>query len=134
MFLPPPLVLEWVGMNLKEQALVKAVQEFESIGFMEWHARVLKELTVTPQSFSEISHKTGLFQYYLRGVMQDLLALQLVEYTRYGIQLSDEWGMLFQLVECCEGNPQKACYDWEAAFEVVTPKVVALKQKYKFGE
>ena len=99
---------------------------------MEWHARVLCELKSTPQSFAELSHRTGLFQYHVRGVVQDLLGLQLVEYTRYGIQLTGDWDMLFQLVECCEGQPKKKAFDYEAAFEVAIPRVIALRKQYYF--
>ncbi len=121
-------------MNLKELALVQAVSKFEDIGFMSWHARVLRELSVHPQPVKEIAQKTGLFHYHIQGVLQDLLALQLIEYTRKGIQLRGEWEMLVQLVDCCQGNPEKHVYDWEAAFEVVTPKVLALKRTMAFDE
>lgn len=119
-------------MDLKEQALVVAIMRFEDIGFMEWHARVLSELTTTPQTIREVAQKTGLFQYHVRGVVQDLLGLQLIEYTRYGIQIIDEWDMLHQLVDCCEGLPKKKSRDYEAAFEVVLPHVIALKKQYNF--
>ncbi len=119
-------------MNLKDQALVIAIRAFENLGFMEWHARVLRELTVMPLPIKEVARRAGMYQYHVRGVLQDLLALQLIEYTRHGIQLVDDWEMLLQLVDCCEGNAKKHCYDWEAAFEISTPKVVALKKKYEF--
>jgi hypothetical protein len=119
-------------MNLKEQALVKAVSVFEDIGFMEWHARVLRELSVNPSSIKEISRRTGLFHYQIQGVLQDLLALQLIEYTRYGIQFNDEWLVMSQLVDCCEGHVERHSYDWEAAFEVSLPRVMSLKKKFDF--
>ncbi len=119
-------------MNLKEHALVVAMMQFEDIGFMEWHCRILKELTTTPKTIRELAFKTGLFQYHVRGVALDLLGLGLIEHTRYGLQLVDEGEMLLQLVDCCEGTPKKKSADYEAAFEVVTPNVVALKKKYVF--
>lgn len=119
-----------MGLSLKDTVFVQAMLQFEDIGFMEWHCRVLKSLTTTPQSVREVASKTGLFQYHVRGVVQDLLGLGLIEYTRYGLQLADEHAMLLQLVECCEGCPKKKSSDYEAAFEVVVPKVVALKQLY----
>lgn len=119
-------------MNLKEQALVKAVSVFEDIGFMEWHARVLRELSVSPLSIKEISRRTGLFHYQISGVLQDLLALQLIEYTRHGIQFPDEWLVMSQLVDCCEGKGRKSSYDWEAAFEVSLPRVMSLKRRFDF--
>ncbi len=122
-------------MKLKELVLLKAIHEFEDIGFMDWHARVLRELSVHPQTIKEISRKTGLFHYHINGVLQDLLALQLIEYTRKGISIRGEWEMLEQLTDCCqEKDIQKHTYDWEAAFEVVTPKVVALKKRIAFDE
>ncbi len=121
----------WV-VNLKEQALVKAVSVFEDIGFMEWHARVLRELSTNPIPVKEISRRTGLFHYQISGVLQDLLALQLIEYTRYGIQFSDEWGAFAQLVDCCEGRVGRHSYDWEAAFEIALPRVMSLKKKFDF--
>ncbi len=121
-----------MGLSLKDTVLVQAMLQFEDIGFMEWHCRVLKTLTTTPQSVREVAFKTGLFQYHVRGVVQDLLGLGLIEYTRYGLQLADEHAMLLQLVECCEGCPKKKSSDYEAAFEVAVPKVVALKRQYSF--
>lgn len=121
-----------MGLSLKEAVLVQAMCQFEDIGFMEWHCRVLKTLTNTPQSVREVAFRTGLFQYHVRGVVQDLLGLGLIEYTRYGLQLVDEGTMLLQLVDCCEGSPKKKSSDYEAAFEVAVPKVVALKKKYDF--
>ena len=123
----------WV-VNLKEQALVKAVSSFEDIGFMAWHARVLRELSTNPISVKEISRRTGLFHYQIQGVLQDLLALQLIEYTRYGIQFSDMESVFLQLVECCEGEGKKRSFDWEAAFEVSLPRVMSLKRRYGFDE
>jgi hypothetical protein len=38
--------------------------------------------------------------------------------------------MLLQLVECCEGYPKKRSSDYEAAFEVVVPRVIALERKH----
>lgn len=118
-------------MNVKELALFRVVHRFENIGFMAWHARVLRELTCFPQPVKELARKTGLFHYQLEGVFQDLLSLRLIEYTRYGVQIVEEWSMLLQLVECCEeGVPQHAMYDYDAAFEVATPRVMALQKKY----
>jgi hypothetical protein len=119
-----------MGLSLKETVFVQAMLQFEDIGFMEWHCRVLKTLTSTPQSVREVAFQTGLFQYHVRGVVQDLLGLGLIEYTRYGLQLKDEHEMLLQLVECCEEGPKKKSSDYEAAFEVVVPKVVALKKRH----
>ncbi|MFH0969981.1 MAG: hypothetical protein V1776_00795 [Candidatus Diapherotrites archaeon] len=121
-----------MGLSLKEQALVKCVHFFENIGFMEWHARVLNTLTTSPISMREIAQETGLFQYHVRGVVQDLLGLGLIEYTRYGLQLVDVEEMILSLVECCEGNRKRHTYDFEAAFEVISPRVVSLKQRYAF--
>lgn len=121
-----------LNVNLKEQALVKAVSVFEDIGFMEWHARVLRELSTNPLSIKELSRRTGLFHYQISGVLQDLLALQLIEYTRYGIQFADEWSVFAQLVDCCEGKGRKSSYDWEAAFEISLPRVMSLKKKFDF--
>lgn len=121
-----------MGLSLKETVLVQAMLQFEDIGFMEWHCRVLKTLTTTPQSVREVAFKTGLFQYHVRGVVQDLLGLGLIEYTRYGLQLRDEHEMLLQLVDCCEGSPKKKSFDYEAAFEVVVPRVMSLKRQYSF--
>lgn len=118
-------------MNVKEQALFKAVESFEDIGFMEWHARVLNALTISPQTLPEISRKTRVFHYHLKAVIQDLLALQLVEFTRRGIQLSGEWEMLYQLVSCCEDEGEKKSFDFEAAFAVAYPRVVALEKRYE---
>ncbi len=123
-----------MGWSLKEQALFQCIAEFENIGFMEWHARVLRELNTTPQTIKQLSRKTGLFHYHIEGVLGDLLALQLIEYTRYGIQIKDEWTMLHQLVDSCEGDASKKSFDWEAAFEVVNPRVVALKKMYRFED
>ena len=120
--------------SLKEQSLIRAVHAFEDIGFMAWHARVLNELTKNPMTIREISRRTGLYQYHVVGVVQDLLGLQLVEYTRYGVQVVDHETMLLQLIDCCEGDRGKHAYDWEAAFEVVNPRVVALKKKWGVGE
>ena len=131
-FSSPVLVV--LNVNLKEQALVKAVSVFEDIGFMEWHARVLRELSVSPLSIKELSRRTGLFHYQISGVLQDLLALQLIEYTRYGIQFADEWATFAQLVDCCEGQGRKPSYDWEAAFEIALPRVMSLKKKFDFNE
>lgn len=119
-------------MNLKEQTIIKAVSVFENIGFMDWHARVLRELDAHPMAIKEISRRTGLFHYQIQGVLQDLLALQLIEYTRSGIQIVGEWDVLAQLVECCEGEGRKHSYDWEAAFEIAFPRVVSLKKKFDF--
>ncbi len=129
-FSSPVLVV--LNVNLKEQALVKAVSVFEDIGFMEWHARVLRELSTSPLSIKELSRRTGLFHYQISGVLQDLLALQLIEYTRYGIQFADEWSVFAQLVDCCEGKGRKSSYDWEAAFEISLPRVMSLKKKFDF--
>lgn len=119
-------------MMLRDLVLVRAVFAFESIGFMEWHARVLRELSTTPLSVRDLAFRTGLFHYHVRGVLQDLLALQLIEYTRYGVQISSEWAMLLQLVECCEGDASKHSFDWEAAFEVSLPRVMSLKKRFDF--
>jgi hypothetical protein len=119
-------------MNLKDQAMVKAISVFEDIGFMSWHARVLRELSTCPLPIREISRRSGLFHYQIQGVLQDLLALQLIEYTRVGIQISDEWSVLVQLVDCCEGSGPKPSYDWEAAFEISLPRVMSLKKKFDF--
>lgn len=127
-------VLGVLSVNLKEQALVKAVSSFENIGFMEWHARVLRELTTSPLSIKELSRRTGLFHYQIQGVLQDLLALQLIEYTRHGIQFADEWATFAQLVDCCEGQVERHSYDWEAAFEISLPRVMSLKKKFDFNE
>ncbi len=116
-------------MNLKGLALVKAVMVFESIGFMEWHARVLLELGQTPQSIGDLSRKTDLFHYHIRSVVDDLVGLNLVEYTRKGIQLVSDWDMLLQLVECCEGEWENPLFDYDAAYQVVIPSVVALKKR-----
>ncbi len=118
--------------DIRDQALFKAVSVFEDIGFMEWHARVLRELSTSPLPIKEISRRTGLFHYQIQGVLQDLLALQLIEYTRYGIQFVDEWTAFAQLVDCCEGQGRKPSYDWEAAFEIAVPRVVSLKKKFDF--
>lgn len=117
---------------MREQALFRAVASFEDIGFMEWHARVLRELSTSPLSIKELSRRTGLFHYQISGVLQDLLALQLIEYTRYGIQFADEWIVFAQLVDCCEGKGRKSSHDWEAAFEVSLPRVMSLKRKFDF--
>lgn len=119
-------------MNIRELVLIKAVSSFENIGFMEWHARVLNVLTPFPQSVREIARKTGLFHYHVRDLALDLLALQLVEYTRHGLQLSGDWEMLLQLVSCCEDEAIKKSFDYEAAFEVVSPRVMALEKRYTF--
>lgn len=119
-------------MNLRDQVMVKAVSAFEGVGFMSWHARVLRELSVRPQTIREISRRTGLFHYQIHGVLQDLLALQLIEYTRAGIQISDDWVVLVQLVDCCEGRVGRHSYDWEAAFDIALPRVMSLKKKFDF--
>jgi len=121
-------------MMLRDLVLVKAVSAFENIGFMEWHARVLRELSTSPMPIKEISRRTGLFHYQIQGVLQDLLALQLIEYTRYGIQFRDAGEMFAQLVDCCEGHVERHSYDWEAAFEVVVPRVKSLKKQFDFNE
>lgn len=123
-----------MGWSVKEQALFQCIQQFENLGFMEWHARVLRELTITPQTIKQLSRKTGLFHYHIEGVLADLLALQLIEYTRYGIQIVGDWEMLAQLVDSCEGDASKKSLDWEAAFEVVNPRVVSLKKVFRFDE
>ena len=123
-----------MGLSLKELALVQAMRQFEDIGFMEWHCRVLNELTTTPQSVREVAWRTGLFQYHVRGVVQDLLGLGLIEYTRYGLQLADEGDMLTRLVDCCESPADRVSEEYTAAFEMVLPKVVALKQRYSFED
>ena len=110
--------------------MFQCIAQFENIGFMEWHARVLRELNTTPQTIKQLSRKTGLFHYHIEGVLSDLLALQLIEYTRYGIQIVGDWEMLHHLVDSCEGDVSKKSFDWEAAFEVVNPRVVALKKKF----
>ncbi|MDP2666324.1 MAG: hypothetical protein Q8P05_02385 [Candidatus Diapherotrites archaeon] len=117
-------------MNLKDLTLVKAVSRFESIGFMEWHARVLQVLLPTPLSLREIARQTGLFQYHVRGILQDLVGLQLVEYTREGVNLVDEEEMLGRLVACCESDDHQSIWDYEAAFEVVVPRVIALEKRF----
>jgi predicted transcriptional regulator len=119
-------------MNLKELALVKTMQSFENIGFMEWHARVLSVAEVKPKTIRKIAQETGLFQYHVRGVVQDLIGLQLVEYTRNGIQIGGDFDMLLQLVSICEGENCRKSFDYEAAFEVVAPRVLSLKKRFGF--
>lgn len=119
-------------MNLKERAIFEVVQSFESIGFTSTHARVLLSLKETPQSVREIAHASHLFQYDVRSTIQDLLGLELIEYTRQGVQIKGEWEMLLHLAELSEECYQKKAIEFEAAFEVVHPKVVALKKHWNF--
>ncbi|QQR92495.1 MAG: hypothetical protein IPJ89_05105 [Candidatus Iainarchaeum archaeon] len=119
-------------MNLKEKALFEAVQAFESIGFTSLHARVLLTLKESPLSIREVARQSNLFQYDVRATVQDLLGLDLIEYTRKGVQVADEWEMLQRLMELCEDCNQKKAVEFEAAFEVVHPKVIALKKHWDF--
>ncbi len=122
-----------MSLSLKECVLFQCVSQFENVGFMEWHARVLSVLSPSPQSLRVLARKTGLFQYHVRGIVQDLLGLGLIEYTRYGVQFKDPLEMIHRLVECAEEGELEA-RDFEAAFEVVTPRVLALKSRYNFVE
>ena len=119
-------------MNLKEKTLFEAVQAFESIGFTSQHARVLLALKASPQSIREVAQQSNLFQYDVRACVQDLLGLDLIAYTRQGVQVMDDWEMLHRLAELCEECNQKKAMEFEAAFEVVHPKVVALKKHWGF--
>lgn len=119
------------SLTLKDFALVKAVSCFEGAGFMEWHARVLRILRPTPLPIKEIARRTGLFQYHVRSVVQDLVGLGLVEYTRYGINILEEWDLLHSLAACCESKGLRKTWDFEAAFEVSVPRVVALERRFR---
>ncbi len=119
-------------MNLKEKALFEAVASFEPIGFTSTHARVLLALKETPQSVREVAQVSNLFQYDVRSTVQDLLGLDLIEYTREGIQVQSEWEMLLRLAELCESCDQKKALEFEAAFEVAHPRVMALKRHWDF--
>jgi hypothetical protein len=121
-----------MGMNLKEKALFEAVAAFEPIGFTSTHARVLLVLKEIPQSVREVAQNSHLFQYEVRSVVQDLLGLDLIEYTRNGIQVKSEWEMLHRLAELCDDCHQKKAVEFEAAFEVAHPRVMALKRHWDF--
>lgn len=119
-------------MNLKEKALWVAARQFECIGFTSAHARVLRALSEVPQSMGEVAKKTGLFQYCVRETAQDLLGLDLIGFTRNGIHIYGEWEMLERLTQLCEECKEKDPMEFEAAFDVVHPKVIALKKKWDF--
>ena len=122
-------------MRLRELTLLQCMLQFENIGFMEWHARVLSSLELTPKSIKEIAREAGLFHYHVEAIVNDLIGLHLVEYTRKGIQIVNEFDLLHALVQLSEDSPEKNfSLDYEAAFEVVHPKVLALKRKFDFDE